>query len=235
MATNDNIAPLYAQVKQSLAERIADGEFGEGDFLPPEPDLCAELGVSRITLRRAVGELCDEGLLIRQQGRGTVVARRKVRQTLVSFSGFSDAFQAEGDVRHEIIGFDERARDDTAEALLEAGPLARVDRLISVDGRKFTLETLYLDSAAMAGVIGPIRAGGSFFQALRDSGGPEPSAADRILNVSFATPAERRLLGIGPTQPVFRIDKTVRDAKGAVISFSRLVTPAHLITYSLSC
>ena len=71
MDNHDRLAPLYAQVKQRLSARIESGALAEGDFLPTEPELCAEMGVSRITVRRAVKELCDEGILVRQQGRGT--------------------------------------------------------------------------------------------------------------------------------------------------------------------
>ena len=228
----DKLAPLYAQVKQRLMARITGGTLSEGDFLPTEPELCEEMGVSRITLRRAVKELCDEGYLLRQQGRGTVVARRRIEQRLVSLSGFSEAFEAEGSVSHQVLTVTPDARDDGA-AVLGSGPLLRIDRLISVGDRPLTLESLFLDARLMADVIGPVQAGASFFRTLRDTGGPRPEAAERILNVGFATPSERRHLGVGPTQPVWRIDKTVLAAGDRAIAFSRLITPTHLISYSL--
>ena len=228
----DKLAPLYAQVKQRLMTRITEGTFSEGDFLPTEPELCDEMGVSRITLRRAVKELCDEGFLLRQQGRGTVVARRRIEQRLVSLSGFSEAFEAEGGVSHKVLSITTDARDDKA-AVLGPGLLLRIDRLISVGDRPLTLESLFIDASLMADVIGPVSAGASFFRTLRDTGGPQPEAAERILNVGFATPPERGHLGVGATQPVWRIDKTVLAADDRPIAFSRLVTPTHLITYSM--
>lgn len=227
----NKLAPLYARVKQDLKDRITSGTLTEGDFLPTEPELCAELGVSRITLRRAVKELCDEGYLLRQQGRGTVVTRPPIAQQLVTLTGFSEAFKAEGEVTHTVLDVAEM-RDDRA-AVLGPGPLLRINRLIRVDNRPLTLESLFLDPVALPKVIGPVRRGASFFQTLRDTGGPEPVAAERSLAVGFATPAERRHLGVGPTDPVWRIDKTVLAADDRPIAFSRLVTPAHLITYSL--
>lgn len=228
----DKLAPLYAQVKQRLMTRITEGTLSEGDFLPAEPELCEEMGVSRITLRRAVKELCDEGYLIRQQGRGTVVARRRIEQRLVSLSGFAEAFEAEGRVSHQVLNVTRDAQDGGA-AVLGPGPLLRIDRLISVDDRPLTLESLFLDVSLMADVIGPVTAGASFFRTLRDTGGPQPEAAERILSVDFATSSERRHLGVGATQPVWRIDKTVLAAGDRAIAFSRLVTPTHLITYSM--
>ncbi len=234
MTRFDPLAPLYAQVRQTLEERIGSGALQEGDFLPPEPQLCAELGVSRITLRRAVGELCEAGLLVRQQGRGTVVARRKVPLTLVSLSGFADAFDVPGRaLRHVILEAAPEAADPPAEAILGAAPLARLLRLITLDGRALTLETLLFDPERLPGVFGPVARGASFFQTLRQTGGPAPEAAERLINVGFAQSAERRHLNIPQSQPVFRIDKTILDANGTALAVSRLVTPANQVTYSL--
>lgn len=230
----DNRAPLYAQVKLHLRERI-DG-MRDGEFLPPEPDLCTEFGVSRITLRRAVKELGDEGLLIRQQGRGTVVARRKIEQTLVSLSGFADAMDGSGRaVRHRVLEVAGALDDAAAQGVLgpqSAGRQTRILRLITVDDQPLTLETLYLDTGPLAGIVALVAAGGSFFQALRQTGGPAPAAAERAINVGFATGDERRHLQVGPWQPVFRVDKTILAADGQPIAWSRLVTPANLVTYT---
>ena len=67
-----------AELEEALRLRAAieGGVLAEGAFLPSEAELCAQFGVSRITLRRAVSDLCAAGLLLRQQGRGTVVTRR---------------------------------------------------------------------------------------------------------------------------------------------------------------
>lgn len=233
MEPYDRLAPLYAQVKQRLSARLDADILKEGDFLPSEPDLCAELGVSRITLRRAVKELCDEGLLLRQQGRGTIVARRKLRQTLVSLSGFSEAFEGEGRVVHEVLEVTEEVRTPEALAALAATSATRIDRLIRVDDRPLTLESLYLDPDALGDVVAQVSRGASFFATLRSQGAPEPASAERVMNVSFPTASQRRLLAVNSTQPVYLVDKTMFAADGRPIAFSRLITPTHLITFSL--
>lgn len=231
----DANAPLYAQVKRRLADRIAAGDLAEGDFLPAEPQLCRELGVSRITLRRAVSELCDEGVLVRQQGRGTFVARQKMQQTLVSLSGFQDTHAgADRQVDHVVLSAETGITDvRAADVLGGVEDLARIRRLITLDSRPLTLETLFFDPALLDGTFDPVAAGASFFRTLRGQGGPEPVAAERTLNVGFANADERRHLSIGPTQPVYRMDKTLFDAADRPIAWSRLVTPTHLVTYSL--
>ncbi|HIC96210.1 TPA: extracellular solute-binding protein [Candidatus Bipolaricaulota bacterium] len=68
--------PLYRQLKEILEERIRRGEFRPGERLPTERELCQQFGVSRITVRQALGELANEGLLYRHQGSGTFVNHR---------------------------------------------------------------------------------------------------------------------------------------------------------------
>jgi DNA-binding LacI/PurR family transcriptional regulator len=70
---SNNPLPLYFQVYKSLLERIQQGEFPPGSFLPPERQLTEDYGVSRITIIKALNELAHEQYIKRQQGRGTLV------------------------------------------------------------------------------------------------------------------------------------------------------------------
>ena len=69
--------PKYLSVREHLRRRVT--ALPEQTLLPPEPVLCAEYGVSRITLRRAVDGLVADGHLVREQGRGTYVTRPAIR------------------------------------------------------------------------------------------------------------------------------------------------------------
>ena len=68
--------PLYQQLQRALREAIDRGLLGPDDALPPERDLAIEFGVSRITVRKAIDGLVNEGLLMRRQGSGTFVRGR---------------------------------------------------------------------------------------------------------------------------------------------------------------
>ena len=63
--------PEYAKIYNVLKREIISGEFSPGDQIPPEPDLCERFGVSRITVRRAVQTLAQEGYVSVRQGIGT--------------------------------------------------------------------------------------------------------------------------------------------------------------------
>jgi GntR family transcriptional regulator len=68
--------PLYAQAVDVLRSLIGEGDYEPGDRLPPEKELADELGISRTTLRVAMGTLERQGIIVRRQGLGTFVADR---------------------------------------------------------------------------------------------------------------------------------------------------------------
>ena len=229
----DGLLPLYEQVRRKILSEIEAGRLAEGSFLPPELELCATYGVSRITLRRAVGELCAEGRLVRQQGRGTLVAPRKMQQT-ISLSGFSEVVEGQGRrAGHRIL---ERSDDVDAPAIAErlgASRLVRFVRLLEVDGRPMTLESLYFDAARFAAALAPVEAGQSFFATLRSAYGIALAGAERLIDVGFARAPEAAELGVSATEPVYRIEKTVFDGEGRALALSQLVTPCHLVTLAV--
>ncbi|MGC0417306.1 GntR family transcriptional regulator [Embleya sp. AB8] len=73
MVNHSSPIPLYHQIASILRERILDGDYPPEHQLAPEQDLAKQFGVSRATIRQAVLELADAGLLARRHGRGTFV------------------------------------------------------------------------------------------------------------------------------------------------------------------
>ena len=87
--------PLYQQLQRSLRAAIEKRVVGPDDALPPERDLADELSVSRITVRKAIDGLVDEGLLVRRQGAGTFVCAR-VEKNFAKLTSFSEDMRARG-------------------------------------------------------------------------------------------------------------------------------------------
>jgi GntR family transcriptional regulator len=81
--------PLYKQMINRLIEQIETGFYKPGRMIPSERALCKSFGVSRITVRRCLSEMIHNGILYRQQGRGSFVAKRQVRQGLARIVSFS--------------------------------------------------------------------------------------------------------------------------------------------------
>ena len=114
----------HAQIEDWLADEIAVGALVPGDRLPTEHDLAAWLGVSRMTLRHALGELAQRGLVTRTVGRhgGTFVAAPKLEQDLTTLAGFSEQLRRHGMVAGaRVLAASQRPAGPAAAAALELG------------------------------------------------------------------------------------------------------------------
>src|SRR4051794_28691623 len=139
----DNSVPLYDQVKRLILSDIKSGTHRAGTYLPSETDLCRHYGVSRITLRRAVSELCSEGYLKRVHGKGTLITEPRLKQALVSLSGFTESLASLGhQIRYAVMESAVHTLAEPAKDRLQGTDGDRVvgiRRLLIVDDRPFTL------------------------------------------------------------------------------------------------
>ena len=96
MLDRQSPVPLYRQMRDTLRQWIETGVYKPGDILPPEPDLESQFEVSRITVRQAIVELVQEGLLERERGKGTFVREPKITQKLNHISSWAETILAMG-------------------------------------------------------------------------------------------------------------------------------------------
>lgn len=81
--------PLYEKLRTILRQQIDEGRYRPDEAIPSERVLCRQYHISRITVRQAIAQLINDGVLYRKQGKGTFVARRKVNQGLSKIVAFS--------------------------------------------------------------------------------------------------------------------------------------------------
>ncbi|MCF3640277.1 histidine utilization repressor [Rhizobium sp. TRM95111] len=93
---SDTAGPLYEKVKDYVLHHIGSGKWASDHRLPSEHDLVAALGVSRMTVHRALRELTSEGYLLRIQGVGTFVAPPKPQSTLIDVANIANEITARG-------------------------------------------------------------------------------------------------------------------------------------------
>jgi GntR family transcriptional regulator len=86
---NNDPTPLYKQLGKILRQQIEEGKFKSNHPIPSERSLCQKYNISRITVRQAISEMINEGILYRKQGKGTYVAKRKVTQGLTRIINFT--------------------------------------------------------------------------------------------------------------------------------------------------
>lgn len=146
--------PAYVRIAAELRSRIHAGDPGVGDPLPPERELCVEFGVSRMTVRRALGVLEREGRVHREATRGTFVSEPRVQLRLGSFS--QEVARAGRHPGAELFWAEERAADDAvADGLgVEAGAVVyALQRLRRSDDEPLALETTYYRADLVPGLL----------------------------------------------------------------------------------
>jgi GntR family transcriptional regulator len=92
---SESATPLYLQLSNKLANAIHSGIWQPDEALPSERTLSDELGISRVTARKAIDILCERGLLIRKQGSGTFITP-KLEQPLSRLTNFSEELRQRG-------------------------------------------------------------------------------------------------------------------------------------------
>jgi GntR family transcriptional regulator len=142
--------PLYKDVKRRLTDALHLGTWRHGQVLPPEPALAERFGASVGTLRRAVGELVGEGILVRRQGSGTFVASHTQDVMLTRFFRIVDRDGNKHLPRSQTLSF-RRTHADAASAAalrLRAGaPILQIEALLSLDGKPVILDRIRLPAA----------------------------------------------------------------------------------------
>jgi len=88
--------PLYVQIRENLKKDIQEGRLAIGQKLPPEEELAQQFNVSRMTMRRALNDLVEEGLLYRKQGRGTYMSRPQIDRDHTRLTNFFESAKEKG-------------------------------------------------------------------------------------------------------------------------------------------
>jgi GntR family transcriptional regulator len=96
LVTRNSHVPLFMQIEEELRAMIDNGKLGHADRLPSENELTARFAVSRVTIRKALGRLVDEGILVRRPGKGTFVAPAKIDHIPSQALSFSESMRDHG-------------------------------------------------------------------------------------------------------------------------------------------
>ena len=214
----------YHQIAEELRARVSSGEYAAGRLLPSESDLSAEFSVSRVTVRKALELLRDEGLVSARQGFGWFVAGETVRQPLARLSTIEDQMRDSG-VKPErrVLEFAfEKAPRDVARAL-GAQQTLRVKRVNMADGDPFAIVTVWC-AADLAQHLSRADVERSPFYELLDV---PLSGASQTIGADAATADEATLLKVPNGSPVLRCVRTTTDTAGRVVLVSHHVFPGH--------
>lgn len=200
--------PLYLQLSSALIAQIGSGELKPGDRIPSERELAAELGVSRITARQAIDMLLRNGLVYREQGRGTFVAEPKMRG-LKGFLSFTEDILSRGMQPGTRVLKQELAEADEAEQTrLKLQPGEKVLRLVRLrlaNGAPVALQSSVLPARICPGLEHEDLTDKSLFSVLRQKYFVHPAWTEAEVEARSAAAEEAELLRLAPGDPVLVI------------------------------
>lgn len=217
--------PLYLQLGRRIADGIACGELGPGDALPPERELAAMTGLSRVTVRKAVAALVAAGQLVQRRGSGTFVAARieRVEQSLSRLTSFSEDMARRGKAARSVWlerGLVAAAPEEMMALGLGADALvARLARLRLADGVPLAIERAAL---AAEDLPDPMAVGASLYAALAERGRRPVRAVQRLSATSLGA-EDAALLEVAPGAAGLRIERVAYLASGRVLEFTRSI------------
>jgi len=220
--------PLYHQAARVLEQAIKDGRLPRGSKLDSELDLAERLGISRPTMRAAIKQLVDKGLLVRRRGIGTMVAPKPVRQAVALTSLYDDLKQAGREPRTRILAFEEApCPPDVAEhlGLGPTDPVLRFDRLRIAGSDPIALMYNVIPLGLLEIEKEDLERTG-LYDLFRGSG-IAPHVATQRVGARKAGAEEAELLEIEPGDPVLTMTRIAYDTNGRPIEYGSHRYPAE--------
>ncbi len=221
--------PLYEQLKNAIKKEIDEKKYTSGDRMPSEAELEKQYNVSRITVRRAIKELCDEEVLVRRQGKGTFVIGKETRARLDrGVVGFHESIRKNGRsvtseiVERQIIKVTESYAKD-----LEIDPeddVVYLKRVMYADDKPIMIDNSYIPVKRFPGIYEKLTGDVALYKMLEDDYGVFLEKYYKVLKVQKANKEMSHLLKCKVGDPMFDLFKLTFDKNGSaqIISVSLL-------------
>lgn len=215
--------PLYVQLHRRIAEAIASGELKPGDSLPPERELAAMTGLSRVTVRKGVEALVAGGQLVQKRGSGTFVAPRveRLEQALSMLTSFTEDMRRRG-MKVESRWLTRAVMPPAPEEVMALGlgandRVARLERVRSSDGVPLAIERASLPASILPD---PAQVDTSLY-ALLAARGRRPVRAVQRISAANLGEKDAGLLGVPAGVAGLRIERVSYLPSGQVVEFTR--------------
>lgn len=208
------------RVRSSILELIETRQAG--DPIPSERKLCADLGVSRPTLRAAVNELVAAGLLVREHGRGMFVAPEKITQELVGDQQAMRVPRPQGVWSSRLLEFSHvpaGARIGRKLSMSPAAEIAYVARLCLVDGTPMAIEHLHIPAERAPGLSAEELETGDLYEHLRVQHDVHVHEAVQAIEPTVVTKTEAELLTVPELSPALLFERLTTDTDGSPVEY----------------
>ena len=227
-------APLYVQLSERLAQAISAGSLAPGQQIPPEAELMATFGVSRVTVRQAIQLLARNHQVESRRGKGTFVSRPSFHQDLSNLQGFQEALRQQGvEPQTELLEFS--ASLGRVDASVPAGMKlpVRLRRRYSIDGEAFAVVEAYLP--AEVAQLGEQRAAHlAVYEILQQFLGIRIGRADVAIQCTKASAKVATDLGLPPRSYVLVMNRTSYTTSGLPCEHMRISIVPDRYTFRMT-
>ncbi|MCP1643210.1 GntR family transcriptional regulator [Pseudomonas citronellolis] len=229
--------PLYSQLKELLRTRILDGTYPPLSRMPSEAELGKAHGVSRITVRQALGDLQKEGLIFKIHGKGTFVARPKAFQNVSTLQGLAESMGERGyEVINRLRSFRFVPADAQVAARLqvaEGDSVAQIKRARLVNRELVSLEVTYLPEAVGRRLEKADLVSRDIFLILENDCGLPLGHADLAIDAILADAELAAALEVEEGSPVMRIERLTHGADSQPLDYEHLYYRGDAFQYRL--
>lgn len=230
----DSNDPLYVRLKQTLRTVLAT-EMKPGDRLPSEGELERTYGVSRTTVRLALGALADEGLVSRQQGRGSFVTEPK--KPLDATGDFTQDLTSAGlTLEPRVVSFETMAPDERVARVLQlsnSDPVYKIRRLWLLDEQPFCYQASYVPKAILPGLTQKHLETDPAFHSLRGVFGESAMTVEESVEALLADKYRADILGVPVRSALLVVERVVHIKTGRPGEFNRSFYAGHAVKLNL--
>ena len=219
----DSDIPLYAQLVGIIKRNISAGTLTVGDLLPSEAELCRALNISRNTVRQAIGDLEDEGLVVRKRGRGTFVSDPASSRRGVRYSFTTEVSSMGKTPSSTLVDFHVITPSPAVCEKMELQQGTSVycfTRIRNVDGEPLILETSYYPQYIYPNLTRDMLETHSFYSLLYHVGITPFSAEDSYAAVTLDR-EEAALLKVAPGSCAFYHQRRTSTEDGRIYEYTR--------------
>ncbi|MEC5398866.1 GntR family transcriptional regulator [Uliginosibacterium sp. H1] len=203
--------PLHSQIREILRARILDGSYAPHSQMPSESQMMASFGVSRITIRQALGDLQKEGLIFKVVGKGSFVAKPKAFQNLSRLQGFGEAMAPAGyETFSQLLSARTVAASDTVAGHLRCTPgeeVFEIQRLRYLNREPISVDVSYFPQSLGERLAKEDLARRDIFVILENDFGHPLTHADVQIEAILADELLARQLRITEGSPLLRIER----------------------------
>jgi GntR family transcriptional regulator len=195
-----------------------------GTVLPSEAELSAEFDASRVTVRRALEMVRDDGLIAARQGFGWYVSTEPVRQSLEHLGTIEAQLERSGRrALRRIVEFAFVDAPERVASLLGADHVLRVKRVNLADGEPFAVVTVWCPAELGRSLSRADVEAHPFYELV----GVQLRGATQTIGADLVEPGDAELLGIPTGSPILRCERVTTDVGGRRVLVSEHVFPAH--------